>query len=905
MLTYKKISDYGIIGNLRTIALIGLDGSCDWLCFPFIDSPFVFGALLDDGKGGRFRVQPAGDFDSAAHYEPQTNVLVTRFRTRAGILRLTDFMHIPSAGHEEKEADHLFFYRHIVIERGEVDVQLLFQPRFDYARQDAVLTQVDGGVLARAGAWDMALTADRKLDIGEGEATGAWSMAAGDEAWFKLASHSSGEREGSSCHDEDLRDLAGDEGGRALDETREFWRTWLARSETGRSFSLNSFAETIERSALVLKLLYFDPTSTIAAAATASLPEEIGGSRNWDYRFTWIRDTSFTLTALFNLGHLSETEGYLHWLEKIITGHGADKLQIMYGLRTETDMTEIELPHLDGYKGSRPVRIGNAAAKQKQMDIYGELMEAAAKLSDYVGKIDIKLWPALRSICEYVIGHWQEPDSGIWEIRGGPYHFVYSKVMCWVALDRGLIIAERYGFPADLEHWREVREKIRQEVLDKGYCREKKAFVQHYATTDLDASNLLLPILGFLPFDDPRVITTIEAIRDSLSHNGLLYRYRTSDGLAGEEGTFLLCTFWLVDCLIGLGRLTEAENLLRRLKRTANHVGLFAEQYDVRWQEQLGNFPQAFTHIGYINSVIRLLRAREKARITSGDEKKSSGFMDLVKKKLLAPKNILNNGEPDQGAASHDIASELKTTMNLLRGAFFDQQRVAYEQMKHAELYQRFLQLTYNLHNFDPAGLATRAEKTAFWINLYNVIVIHGVIELDIRDSVKEVRNFFTRIVYEIGGREFTAHDIEHGILRVNRKPPNSLFRVFNDDDPRLRFSVAEVDPRIHFALVCASRSCPPIEVYTAENLDNELDIAGRTFVNGGGVVVDVDRETVRLSRIFSWYDKDFGEDIEERLQFAAAFLYDERARNLLVKSGRECRVSYQDYNWSLNRVKD
>lgn len=899
---YKKISDYGIIGNLRTIALIGLDGSCDWLCFPFIDSPFVFGALLDDGKGGRFRLQPADEFDSTAHYEPGTNILITRFRTRAGILKLTDFMHIPATGHQEKEADHLFFYRHVLIEKGEIDLQLLFQPRFDYARRDPVLLKVAGGVLARADHWSMALTTGLKLTIDENEAQGTWPMAAGDEASFKLASHSGLEQEDSFYCDEDRHCLARDEGSRALEETRVFWQDWLARSETGRSFPVNSFGEMVERSALVLKLLYFDATSMIAAAATTSLPEEIGGVRNWDYRFTWIRDTSFTLTALFHLGHLAETEGYLRCIEKIISSHGTDKLQIMYGLRGETDLTEVELPHLDGYKGSRPVRIGNEASGQRQLDIYGELMEAAAKLSDYVGKIDIKLWPALREICDYVIEHWQEPDYGIWEVRGGPYHFVYSKVMCWVALDRGLIIAERYGFPADREHWREVREEIRQEVLDKGYCREKKAFVQHYDTKDLDASNLLLPLLGFLPFDDPRIISTIDAIRDSLSHNGLLYRYRSPDGVDGEEGTFLLCTFWLVDCLVGLGRLEEAENLLHRLERAANHVGLFAEEYDVHWQEPLGNFPQAFTHIGYINSVIGLIQAQEKERIDSGEKDKSPGLMDLLTRKLLAPKCILNDGNPNENTSFRDIAAELKTTMNLLRGAYFDQQRVAYEQMKQAELYQRFLQLTYHLQSFDPASMSSRAEKSAFWINLYNVIVIHGVIELNIRDSVKEVRNFFTRIVYNIGGHEFTPSAIEHGILRDNRRPPNSLFRVFSDDDPRRQFSIGEVDPRIHFALVCASRSCPPIEVYTPENIDNELEIAGRTFVNGGGVEVDVDRQTVRLSRVFSWYDKDFGENTEERLKFVAAYLYNERSRDLLINHGKNCRVSYQDYNWSLNR---
>ncbi len=899
---YKKISDYGIIGNLRTIALIGLDGSCDWFCFPFIDSPFVFGALLDDGKGGRFQVRPAGEFDSTARYEPGTNVLVTRFRTRSGILRLTDFMHIPPAGHEEKEEDHLLFYRHLLVERGKIDLQLLFQPRFDYARREPVLSPVAGGVLATVDRWSMALTATRKMEIDQGEAKGTWPMSAGEEGWFKLASRGGREEEGCFCRDEDLDALSRGECGRALDETRDFWQGWLARSETGRSVSLDSFGEMVERSALVLKLLYFDPTGTIAAAATTSLPEEIGGLRNWDYRFTWIRDTSFTLTALFHLGHLSETEGYLRWLEKIIAGHGADNLQIMYALRPETELAEVELTHLDGYKGSRPVRIGNAASRQRQMDIYGELMEAAAKLSDYVGKIDIKLWPALRGFCDYVIEHWQEPDYGIWEAREGPRHYVYSKVMCWVALDRGLTIAERYGFPADLSGWRRVREKIRREVLDKGYCRERRAFVQHYDGKDLDASNLLLPLLGFLPFDDPRIITTIEAIRDSLGRQGLLYRYRAPDGIAGDEGTFLLCTFWLVDCLIGLGRLNEAENLLGRLERCANHLGLFAEEYDLRWREPLGNFPQAFTHIGYINSVIRLLQAREKESISGGEGQKSPGVMDSLKRKLLAPKSILNDGPPEGSMASDAIGTELKTTMNLLRGAFFEQQRVAYEQMKHAELYQRFLQLTYNLKNFDPAALTTRAARIAFWINLYNVIVIHGVIELNIRDSVKEVRSFFTRIAYAIWGHEFTANDIEHGILRGNRKPPNSLFHVFGDSDPRRRFSIEEVDPRIHFALVCASRSCPPIEVYTPDNLDNELEIAGHTFVNGGGVEVDVDRKSVRLSRIFAWYDKDFGEDIEARLKFAADFLYDQRAKELLINHGKECRVAYQDYNWSLNR---
>ncbi|HDZ84537.1 MAG TPA: glycoside hydrolase family 15 protein, partial [Nitrospirae bacterium] len=273
------------------------------------------------------------------------------------------------------------------------------------------------------------------------------------------------------------------------------------------------------------KGLYYEPSGAIAAAATTSLPEEVGGVRNWDYRYTWVRDASFTLQALFNLGHLSETEGYLRWIERLLSEHGAARMQIMYGLRGEENLPEEELSHLDGYKGSRPVRIGNEAAKQRQLDIYGELLDSALKLSRYVGKVDSEIWPFLRGICNHVVDHWKDRDSGIWEVRGGPFHFVYSKVMCWVALDRGIIIAKRYGFPADIKKWERTRDKIKEEVLEKGWNEKKQAFVQHYDTDALDSSNLLLPVLGFLPFDDQRVVSTVEAIRRELDHEGFLYRY--------------------------------------------------------------------------------------------------------------------------------------------------------------------------------------------------------------------------------------------------------------------------------------------------------------------------------------------------------------------------------------------
>ena len=898
---YKRIDQYGVIGDQRTVALIGLDGSIDWLCYPFIDSPSVFAALLDDGKGGRFCIRPAAGFDAAAEYLEQTNILVTRFRTRQGTATLTDFM--PAGFREqpgsEEAADPQALIRCLEVQSGTMTVTCAFQPRFDYARAETRLRATPGGGLAESEDRSMALSCTHPLDIESDRATGRWELQAGDTVWFRLASTQSGQ-----CREEDTLAQDPSRFRELLTETAAFWRSWLNTSETGRSLPEHHFEAMIQRSALVLKLLYYGPTGTLAAAATTSLPEVVGGERNWDYRFTWIRDAAFTLKALFNLGHLSETEGYLRWIESVLTEHGAGDLQIMYGLRGETELPETTLEHLEGYKGSRPVRIGNGAAGQVQLDIYGEIMDAAMILADYVGKIDVSLWPVLRDICDHVLTVWREPDNGIWEVRGGPYHFVYSKVMCWVALDRGTSIAERYGFQADTAAWKQTMEDIRQEVLARGYSQARGAFVQHYDTDSLDASNLLIPLLGFLPADDPRVVATVDATIKELGAKGFIYRYSASDGLSGREGTFLLCTFWLIDCLTAMGRFPEAEAWLRNAERAANHLGLFAEEYDVLWQEQLGNFPQAFTHIGYINAVVNLVKAKEKRQERSKSPDVQHSKLDRIRKKLLAPSIVLNQGAPEKHVASQDLGEELKSTMNLMRGAFFDSQhgRVSYEEMKSSELYRHYLDLSLNLKHFQPQTLSSDAHKKAFWINLYNVIVIHGVIELDISDSVKEVRNFFSRIKYDIGGQLFTPDDIEHGILRANSRPPHAMRRQFAKGDPRLDLAVRTLDPMIHFALVCASSSCPPIGVYTAENLDRELEISGRTFCNAGGIEVDKENLVVVLSRIFLWYAADFGTNTAARLQFVAPLLYEAEDREFLLREGYRCTVRYMDYDWRLNR---
>lgn len=885
---YKKISDYGIIGNLRSVALVGLDGAIDWLCFPDIDSPSVFGALLDEEKGGRFALTPKGQWDSVSEYLPGTNVLLTRFRGRTGVMELIDFMPVPVAGeYGHGPGDHEL-YRRISVTGGAVEVDMIFDPRFNYARADTTIEGKGHSLVARGDGKVMALAVSAEIPEGDDPRAAQWALTEGESLWFRLKFNA---EEAFVCNA-----LSAE---KALAQTQEYWHNWLRKRETGRSLHFGHYQHMVDRSALVLKLLQFEETGTLAAAATTSLPEEIGGVRNWDYRFTWLRDTSFTLEALFNLGHLSEMEGYLKWVERLLMEHGAENMQIMYGLRGEEELPEQELGHLDGYKGSRPVRIGNGAAKQKQLDVYGEIMDAALKLSDYVGKIDYKLWPMLRDICDHVVSHWRDRDSGIWEVRGGPYSFVYSKVMCWVALDRGLTIARRYGFPAKTNVWEETKKHIKDEVLAKGWSEEKHSFVQHYDTRALDSSNLLLPVFGFLPFDDTRVVSTVEAIERELSRDGFLYRYRGEDGLPGGEGTFMLCSFWLVDCLIGLGRIGDAELLLRKLENTANHLGLFSEEYDLTWREALGNFPQAFTHIGYINSVIKLLDAKGELRKGEKEERRLS-----IVERLLTSEILLNDGEAKKQLPSGKIAVYLKSTMNLLRGAFFDtpESRVAYEKIKGSEPYREYLELSYNLKGMNLGDLRERSEKLAFWINLYNVIVIHAVIELGVRDSVKEVRNFFKRVRYQIGGMSFTPYEIEHGVLRGNRRPPYALSPVFGEGDPRLALTIEQFDPRIHFALVCASSSCPPIDVYTSDGLEEELEISGRTFLNAGGVVIDRENRRVSLSRIFKWYSKDFGQNQTDRLMLIAQYLYNDDDRRFLAEQAGKVSVFYQEYDWRLNR---
>ncbi len=606
---YLPIADYGAIGNLRTVALVGRNGSIDWYPLPELDSPTVFAAILDRRRGGRFRIAPLGVMSGEQRYLDGTNVLETTFQTPDGTLTVTDFMPL-SGDIEGRGASHApaEIHRLLTVHGGPVDVELEWAPRPDYARARAVVERVAGGfraAMADADGGELLLTGVG----GDGEVR---EDETGPTVHVRLHL-SDGERRaivlraGSGAAPVELQETL-----EAVRQTVTAWRGWVHRDSASADRSwAGEWADLIVRSELVLKLLVFAESGAIAAAATSSLPESIGGVRNWDYRFTWIRDASLTAQALVALGHGREAHDFLNWAERVSesgqrAGHG---LRVMYGLRGETDLTEEALKHLEGYRGSRPVRVGNGAAEQRQLDIYGELLDGAYELARSGGELPAHLRGFLRRLADDACAVLDQPDSGIWEIRGPERHFVYSKLMVWVALDRAIQLAHDFGLEEDVERWRVSRARAREMVLERGFDREVGAFVQAFDSTELDASNLLIPLHELLPFEDRRVQATVDRTLERLTDEGLVYRYRMDDGLPGEEGAFVLCSFWLIDALALSGRVAEARDLFDRLASRANHLGLYPEQIDPRTGAFLGNFPQAFSHIGLINSALYLAYA--------------------------------------------------------------------------------------------------------------------------------------------------------------------------------------------------------------------------------------------------------------------------------------------------------
>ncbi|MBE3558394.1 MAG: glycoside hydrolase family 15 protein [Ktedonobacteraceae bacterium] len=630
--TYQPINSYGVIGDCHSAVLISPDGSVDWGCLPDFDSPAIFCRLLDAERGGYFQIAPtAGTIPGSQRYLRGSNVLQTRFASISGEIVLTDFMPVetlstwPYQGMRNDTWTREDGFCHCLVRivectHGEMPVTMTLKVTPDYAASPSEITLLDGNrgavvsggqhvALAVVGVHLLpafALQVTHDPEEFHQSVVAQVTLHEGERLVFVVGLGKSAYAARRLIEVELLqRDFDSE-----LEHTLHCWRSWIAHCTYN-----GPYLELVQRSALTLKMMTYAPTGAIVAAPTTSLPEDLGGERNWDYRYTWIRDATFTLYALNVLGFTEEARAFTHWLCNLSLNEG-EGLQIMYGIRGERNLPEYELLHLSGYCDSRPVRIGNGAALQNQMDIFGEVLDCIhlyrrqGGFERYGEKLEGPLWDMMRQLVEHVCAHWQEPDAGIWEFRSAPRHFVYSKVMCWVALDRGIRAAEQLGLPADLVRWHHVRDCIRADVLAHGYNTTIGAFTQSYGDTALDAVNLLLPLVGFIAPDDPRMRSTVDRIMENLTdERGFVYRYLSEDGLSGSEGTFAICTFCLVDNLAMQGRVVEARALFERLLTYAGRLGLFSEEIDTENDIALGNYPQAYTHIALINSAYNLRKA--------------------------------------------------------------------------------------------------------------------------------------------------------------------------------------------------------------------------------------------------------------------------------------------------------
>ncbi len=596
---YLPIAEHGIIGDQHSIALVGTDGRIDWYCCPTFDSPSVFGAILDRRRGGFYRIAPTtDDWTPKQLYFPETNVLITRFLTPGGVGEVQDFMPIQhgAAAHRHR------LIRRVLGVRGEMRFRIDVQPRFNYGRDPHETFFHENGVLFRSRDLSLTLETAVPLDYENDGAVGEFTLHPGETAAFVLEQ---------VPETYVPRSYSEAETREAFAATVEYWRRWLGQCRyEGR------WRETLHRSALTLKLMTYSPTGAIVAAPTTSLPEQLGGGRNWDYRYTWIRDAAFSLYALLLLGFTEEAAAFMEWLTErfrerrsAVTG----PLQIMYGIDGRSELTEEILDHLEGYRGSAPVRIGNDAASQLQLDIYGELVDSVYFYNTYgtpvvQGESGVSIyhdaWMDLTRLVDWVCEHWDQADEGIWEVRGGRQHFTYSRLMSWVAIERAVRIALDRGLPADVVRWQSVRDRIYHQIMQKGWNEQKQAFIQHYGTDVLDASVLVMPLVKFIAPTDPRWLSTLDAMTETLVSDSLVYRYNVDaspDGLEGEEGTFSICTFWYVEALARAGRLDEARLAFEKMLTYANHLGLYGEEIG-RTGEALGNFPQAFTHLALIRA---------------------------------------------------------------------------------------------------------------------------------------------------------------------------------------------------------------------------------------------------------------------------------------------------------------
>lgn len=591
---YQPIGNYGIIGDLNTVALVGLDGSIDFMCFPNFDSPSIFAALLDDEKGGRFHIHPVfTEMKTKQLYLPDTNVLLTRFLSADGVGEITDFMPVEELFNGKE------LIRRVTTVRGDVTYEMQCTPRFNYAlsKHTVEIISENEVILSSTGEDEtvLRLKSSVPLKVQGVDIIATFTLSPNETADFLLEHISKGH-----TNDRDFKAFVTD----SLFQTVNYWKDWVAQSNySGR------WREMVNRSALVLKLLTSYNYGSIIAAPTFSLPESIGAKRNWDYRFTWIRDASFTVYALLRLGYTKETGAFINWVEKLCQDiKGQSRLGIMYSIDGHRQLEERVLDHFVGYRNSSPVRIGNNAYGQLQLDIYGELLDSVYLYNKYGEPISYDFWKDLEKQIDWLSENWNQPDEGIWEVRGGKQNFLYSRLLCWVAFDRAIKIAESRSFPLN-PAWRAERDTIFNSIFSDFWDEDKKAFMQYPGAPTVDASALLMPLVRFISPKDPRWLSTMERIEKELVSDSLVYRYRphlaAPDGFVSHEGTFSMCTFWYVECLSRAGQLEKARFYFEKMLGYANHLGLYAEQLGFEG-EHLGNFPQAFTHLGLISAAYNL-----------------------------------------------------------------------------------------------------------------------------------------------------------------------------------------------------------------------------------------------------------------------------------------------------------
>ncbi len=598
-MSYQPIEHYGLIGDLRTAALVGHDGSIDWCCLPHFDSPSVFAKILDDRKGGFFSLAPVDETRAKQMYLPNTNVLVTRFFNERGMGELTDFMSVDRASGGETDQSARQIVRIARAIRGPMKFRMECRPAFDYARQKHEIEIAEDGKSALfKGAGKFALKSDVTLERREDAVVAEFTLDAQQQSSFILR-HSAGAA-GVLMEQTATGDAL-------LSETVRFWRDWASHSRYhGR------WREMVMRSALALKLMTFQPTGAIVAAPTTSLPEAVGGVRNWDYRYTWVRDAAFTVYSLMRLGYVEEAGAFAQFMQaraKEEEPNGGGPLNVLYTIEGGHRVEEQTLTHLDGYRGSKPVRVGNAAVGHLQLDIYGELMDSIYLYDKYGSPLSYDMWVTVEHMLDWLVAHWNDPDQSIWEVRGGRRQFTYSKLQTWVALDRGVRLARKRSFPTESDQWRFERNKIYNAIMQEGWNEKVGAFTQYFGSDACDASLLMMPLMLFVSPKDPRMLMTLDAIQKALASDSLVLRYQQSeaadDGLPGNEGYFSVCSFWLAEAMARAGRIEEAQLLFEKLLSYANHVGLFSEEIGAQG-ELLGNFPQALTHLGLISAAYNL-----------------------------------------------------------------------------------------------------------------------------------------------------------------------------------------------------------------------------------------------------------------------------------------------------------